>query len=129
MATRLRTRNQRLDLEIAQLVESAARRRTARRVGEWVPVGKVAVEGNESAPSTPKLSVAKPKKVVAALRFLDLVEVEKRTNRKKSTIYAEMAAGTFPKQVKITGGGRRVGWLESEVMAWMQGRVDQRNAP
>lgn len=41
------------------------------------------------------------------------------------------AAGQFPKRVKI--GNCRVGWIESEVLEWLQEKIDQRdndtNAP
>ena len=131
LATTPLTRQQRSELriraEIARIKKSAANRKDALRVGEWVPIDRHAAQGIESPRPTPKLSVAKPKTNSAPLRFLDLVEVEKLTNRKKSTIYAEMAAGTFPKQIKVSAGGRRVGWVYAEVMEWMQCRVDHRN--
>lgn len=40
-------------------------------------------------------------------------------------------AGQFPKRIKI--GNCRVGWIESEVLEWLQEKIDQRdndtNAP
>jgi len=119
----------RIKAEIARIKQSAASPKDAMRVGEWVPIVRPAAQVVESAPPIPKTSVAKPKTNPAPLRFLDLVEVEKLTNRNKSTIYAEMAAGTFPKQIKISAGGRRVGWVYAEVMELMHSRVDQRNEP
>jgi prophage regulatory protein len=47
-------------------------------------------------------------------RILRLKQVEKRTGLKKSTIYKRIALGTFPKQI-LLGGGRAIGWLESEI--------------
>ena len=36
------------------------------------------------------------------------------------------AAGQFPKRVKI--GNNRVGWVEQEVLDWIQDRIDARDA-
>ena len=33
-------------------------------------------------------------------------------------------AGTFPKRIQL--GPNRVGWLESEVLEWLQERLDRR---
>ena len=57
----------------------------------------------------------------APLRFLRLPEVEARTGLARPTIYARMAAGTFPQPVSL--GGRAVGWIESEVEEWMRERI------
>ncbi|MEM7303769.1 MAG: AlpA family phage regulatory protein [Pseudomonadota bacterium] len=35
------------------------------------------------------------------------------------------AAGQFPKRVKL--GNNRVGWVESEVLDWLQKRIDARD--
>lgn len=35
------------------------------------------------------------------------------------------AAGQFPKRVKL--GANRVGWVEEEVLAWLQERIDARD--
>ncbi len=38
-------------------------------------------------------------------------------------------AGQFPKRVRLGHfRGSRVGWIESEVRAWLQDRIDKRNA-
>jgi prophage regulatory protein len=36
------------------------------------------------------------------------------------------AAGVFPKRVKL--GNNRVGWLESEVLDWLQKRINARDS-
>ena len=36
-------------------------------------------------------------------------------------------AGKFPLRVKL--GQARVGWIESEVLAWLQERIDSRDSP
>jgi prophage regulatory protein len=37
------------------------------------------------------------------------------------------AAGKFPKRVKL--GQNRVGWVEGEVLDWLQERIDARDGP
>jgi prophage regulatory protein len=54
-------------------------------------------------------------------RLLRRSEVEAMTGRGRSAIYAGIAAGTFPKPVKI--GARAVAWPESKIMAWIQERI------
>ena len=56
------------------------------------------------------------------LRFLRIPEVKKLTGLSRSTIYADT---TFPRAVKI--GERAVGWVEHEVMDWIDARVSIRN--
>ncbi len=58
-------------------------------------------------------------------RFLRLVDVKERTGLSRSTIYLNIKKGTFPKNIGL--GARCVGWLESEIDAWVQSRVAQRS--
>lgn len=37
------------------------------------------------------------------------------------------AAGRFPKRVQL--GPNRVGWVEDEVLDWLQERIDRREVP
>ena len=53
--------------------------------------------------------------------FLRRKEVQTRTGLSRSTIYQYIQEGAFPKPVPL--GPRAVGWLESEVSAWIAGRV------
>lgn len=48
-------------------------------------------------------------------------QVQVRTGLPKSSIYALMAKGTFPRPVKI--GARAVGWLNSDIDAWIETQV------
>nr|WP_223795934.1 AlpA family phage regulatory protein [Marinobacter sp. F4216] len=48
-------------------------------------------------------------------------EVEAVTGRSRSAIYEGMAAGTFPKAVKI--GARAVAWPESAIRQWIAERM------
>ena len=54
-------------------------------------------------------------------RILRLKEVQRMTGLSRSTIYAEMAKGNFPKQIQLTGA-RSVGWYESAVAQWIESR-------
>lgn len=42
----------------------------------------------------------------------------------RSTIYKLIGSGEFPRPVPLTG--RCVGWIESEVAAWIQSRIEAR---
>ena len=59
--------------------------------------------------------------IQTALAILRRRQVEARTGLSRSTIYAGVAAGTFPKPVQL--GAQSVGWLASEVDAWLRQRV------
>ena len=48
-------------------------------------------------------------------------DVQIRTGLARSTIYLYIQQGAFPKPVTL--GRRAVGWLESEVSAWITERV------
>jgi prophage regulatory protein len=58
--------------------------------------------------------------------LLRMPVVQKKTSLSRSSIYELMAAGTFPKPVKI--GPRAVAWVEVEIDAWMQDRIEARDA-
>ena len=53
--------------------------------------------------------------------FLRRKDVQNRTGLARSTIYLYVQQGSFPKPVTL--GRRAVGWLESEVSAWITERV------
>jgi prophage regulatory protein len=50
-------------------------------------------------------------------RLLRLPDVKSATGLSKSTIYARMSEGNFPKQISI--GPRLVVWLESDIQQWI----------
>ncbi|WP_295925372.1 AlpA family transcriptional regulator [uncultured Xanthomonas sp.] len=58
------------------------------------------------------------------LRFLRLPDVLERVGLSKSTLYARVRSGQFPKPVPL---GSLSAWVESEVEAWMAARVDERD--
>ena len=51
-------------------------------------------------------------------------KVESVTGLACSTIYLQMKNGTFPKPIKI--GERAVGWRMSEINAWLEQRITER---
>lgn len=57
----------------------------------------------------------------AELRMIRRHQVESLTGLSRSTIYAGVAAGTFPKPIQL--GAQSVGWLASEIDAWLRERV------
>lgn len=59
------------------------------------------------------------------MALIDLETVQTKAAMSKHMIYRQMKKGTFPAPVKI--GERAVRWLEEEVDAWLQARVDARS--
>ena len=53
-------------------------------------------------------------------RILRRPEVEQRTGLSRSAIYAAMAAGAFPKPLKLTA--KAVGWTDCSIDAWISTR-------
>ncbi|MFH0781320.1 MAG: AlpA family transcriptional regulator [Pseudomonadota bacterium] len=51
------------------------------------------------------------------ITILRLKQVQGRTGLSRSTIYDRMGKGTFPYSISL--GARAVGWLESEINAWL----------
>jgi len=50
-------------------------------------------------------------------------QVETRTGLSRSTIYERIKTGTFPAPVSI--GAKAVGWLESEIDAWLTTQIQK----
>lgn len=59
-------------------------------------------------------------------RILRRPDVEAMTGLSRACIYERMRDGSFPQAVPL--GGRAVGWLESEVQAWIEQRLAERAA-
>lgn len=59
---------------------------------------------------------------------LKMPAVEKAVAGKKSKIYEEIASGRFPKPIAIFGNGRARGWLSTEIQAYIDQRVAERDA-
>ncbi|RKQ60783.1 AlpA family transcriptional regulator [Vogesella indigofera] len=58
------------------------------------------------------------------MKILRLKQVMAITGLARSTLYKYMVTEDFPDQVKL--GPRAVGWLEVEVLAWLQSRIEKR---
>lgn len=59
------------------------------------------------------------------VRILKLKEVLTRTGLGKTTLYMLISNGDFPQQIPL--GLRAVGWLESEIDAWILEKIESRN--
>jgi prophage regulatory protein len=57
------------------------------------------------------------------LKLIKRTEVEAITSLKRSSIYAKMSEGTFPKPIKL--GSRSVAWIEAEVQEWVENRIQE----
>lgn len=55
------------------------------------------------------------------LKIGDVIEI---TKLGRSTIYAWVKTGDFPPQIKL--GLRSSGWIEEEILKWIQDRIDKR---
>jgi prophage regulatory protein len=56
-------------------------------------------------------------------RLLRLSAVEDVTGMAKTAIYDAMERGVFPKPVPILEGGRAVGWVEDEIVDYIDARI------
>jgi prophage regulatory protein len=50
-----------------------------------------------------------------------LPQIKQRTGLSRSSIYAKIGRGEFPSPIRL--GPRAVGWLDSEIEAWITQRV------
>lgn len=50
--------------------------------------------------------------------------MENRTGLSRSTIYAMISEGTFPKPIRL--GKRAVGWTETDIAEWLESRMSDR---
>ncbi len=53
-------------------------------------------------------------------KILRRTQVEERVGLSRSTLYAMIAEGTFPKPIRI--GKRAVGWTETSLTAWLKSK-------
>jgi len=54
--------------------------------------------------------------------ILRLPQVKNQTGLSRSSIYQQIAENKFPRQISL-GGGRAVGWLESDIQNWIKERL------
>lgn len=55
-----------------------------------------------------------------------LPDVMARTGLSRSTIYDLIRKGKFPSQINL--GPRAVGWVENEIVGWIEARIDESRA-
>ena len=69
----------------------------------------------------------------AALTILRRKQVEQRTGLSRSTIYGKLTRNpkrpkefdpSFPQPITLGAGAKAVGWIESEVNAWLTAQVE-----
>lgn len=58
-----------------------------------------------------------------ALTILRRKQVEARTGLSRSSIYDRIKQGTFPAPISL--GAKAVGWIESEIDAWLNARIQE----
>ena len=56
-------------------------------------------------------------------KLLRLPEVKSTTGLSKSSIYARISEGTFPKQIPL--GTRLVVWVESDIQKWISEQISK----
>ena len=64
---------------------------------------------------------------VTAMRILSKRQLREIVLYSPQHVARLETAGKFPKRIKL--GQCRVGWIESEVMEWLQERIDSRDKP
>ena len=56
-------------------------------------------------------------------QILRIFEVADRTGLARSSIYAKIQAGDFPRPIKLSS--RSVGWLEADVNQWIECQISR----
>jgi prophage regulatory protein len=77
-----------------------------------------------ATPLTPHKKSIEPEPSVdssTALRLLRLPRVKDRVGLGRSSIYALVSSGQFPRPISL--GGRAVAWLESDITGWIETKV------
>ena len=62
-----------------------------------------------------------------ATRLIRIREVIQLTGISKSYIYQLVNQGIFPKSIQLIPGGSSVAWVESEILDWIDERIEERN--
>lgn len=91
-----------------------AMQQTMPKPARFSSTSPVALQQGESLASTPRR------------RLIDIAEVGSLTGLSRATIYNQIKAGAFPRPVQITA--RRVGWVEGEIAAYVEGKIAARDA-
>lgn len=76
----------------------------------------------------PAMSANAPNEARAPPRFITLTQTTDRTGFSRSYLYELIAAGEFPRPVKLGLGKRApIRFVESEVDAWIESKIAQRD--
>ncbi len=68
------------------------------------------------------MQVNPPEFLPNSVRILRMRELRDRLQLSPSQIFALIAKGLLPKPFSIAPGGRAVGWVESDISAWILAR-------
>jgi predicted DNA-binding transcriptional regulator AlpA len=60
-------------------------------------------------------------------RIVRLSELPQFVGLRRTQISELITKGEFPRPISLSDGGRSKGWLEHELLAWQQNRIDQRD--
>lgn len=60
------------------------------------------------------------------IQVLSIRQVIERTGLSRRSLYARMSEGHFPKPIRLST--RRVGWPESDIDAWLERLVAERDS-
>jgi prophage regulatory protein len=60
--------------------------------------------------------------------ILRLPAVSRRVGLSRSSIYARVASGDFPRPIKLGSNARAVGFVASEVDSWLATQAERRGA-
>jgi prophage regulatory protein len=60
-------------------------------------------------------------------RMLRLRDLPEFVGLRRTQIGELIKAGQFPKPIPLSDAGRAVAWLESDLIAWQNGRIATRN--
>lgn len=113
-------RDARLQFAIHEMVDILAEDITAR------VVTAIAKQESLRLQPTPAQKSESPDVRPRPRRLLRRTEVEERTSLPKTTIYNWMKLGRFPAPVRL--GGMVVAWLESDIEAWIDAQIANRDA-
>jgi prophage regulatory protein len=60
--------------------------------------------------------------------ILRMAQLKAATGKSRSEIYDDIKQGKFPRPVRLSRGGKAVGWLETEILEWQRNRIAERDA-
>lgn len=67
------------------------------------------------------VKTASPEDYLLPPKILRLPKVEDLTGLSRSTLYQKIRDGSFPANISL--GARAVGWLESDVVSWLEQQI------